>query len=295
MITTGNWPDALEPIAHKNFDMGFEEVPAEKEMFYSVRSSKKLTETYLELGDIGVTGEFTGSVNYDDVSQGYKFTVTTKQFSKGIKIQRLFVETDQLDIVEGLPKMLGRSAHNRLATDIFFPFNNAFNTSITTLDGLQLCSSAHTSANGGSPQTNRGSSAFSAVAVEATRINMKKFLTNRDNRFQVNPDLIIVPEDLYEAAYEVINANGKVDTATNNPNVHQGKYTLIKSVWMDDPNNWFIADSKLMKDCMAWNDLVNLEFNQAKNFDDYVAKYSSYMAYSYVPRDWRFVFGHEVS
>ena len=29
MITTGDWPDALEPIAHKNFDVGMEKVPEE--------------------------------------------------------------------------------------------------------------------------------------------------------------------------------------------------------------------------------------------------------------------------
>lgn len=295
MITTGNWPDALEPIAHKNFDAGFDKVPAEKEMFYTVRSSKKLTETMLELGDIGATGEFTGNVNYDDVSQGYKFTVTAKQFSKGIKIQRAFVDTDQLDVVEGLPKLLGRSAHNRLATDIFYPFNNAFNTSILTLDGLQLCSGAHTSNNGGSNQSNRGTSPASAVAVEATFIKMSNFLTNRDNRMLVQPDTIICSRNTREAFYEIINANGKVDTATNNPNIHKGKYTLIESIWMDDADNWFMVDSKRMKDWMMWNDITKLEFNQAKNFDDYAAKYSSYMHYSYIPRDWRFVFGNEVS
>src|SRR3990167_2946357 len=120
MITTGNWPDALEPIAHKNFDVGMDKVPAEKDMFFKVRRSKKRTETYMELGDIGAMNQFTGSVPYDDISEGYSFTVTARQFAKGIKIQREFVETDQQEIVEGLPQMLGRAAHNRLATDIFF-------------------------------------------------------------------------------------------------------------------------------------------------------------------------------
>ena len=295
MITRGNWPDDLEPIAHKNFDIGMEKVPAEKDMFYKVRSSSKNTETYLEMGDGRPMGEFNGSVDYDDVSQGYKFTVTAKQFAKGIKIERAFVETDQLDIVEGLPQMLGRKAHERLATDIFFPFNNAFNTSITTLDALQLCSSAHTSNNGGSNQSNYGTSGLSALSVEATRIKMKKFLSNTDSKININPDTLIVPEDMFEAAYEIINASGKVDTASNNPNFHKGKYNLIHSVWLSDTNNWFMVDSRLMKMYMTWNDIVNLEFNKAKDFDGYVAKYSAYMFYSYIPRDWRWVFGQEVS
>lgn len=295
MITTGDWQSALEPIAHKNFDVGFEKVPAEKNMFYTVRRSKKLTETFLELGDIGPMNEFTGSLPYDDVQQGYEFTVTAKELAKGIKIQRKFAETDQLDIVEGLPKLLGLSAHRRLATDIFFPFNNAFNTSITTLDGLQLCSSAHTSNQGGTSQSNRGTSAFSAVALEATRINMKKFRTNKDNLFVTNPDMIVCGVDLEEAVYEAINSKGKVNTANNNVNFSMGKYKMVSSTWLEDTNNWFVVDSKLMKLFMTWNDVVDLEFNQAKDFDGYVAKYSAYMFYSYIPRDWRFVYGHEVS
>src|SRR3990167_524577 len=294
MITTGDWPDALEPIAHKNFDVGMEKVPAEKEMFYSVRKSSKRTETYMELGDGGPMNEFTGSIDYDTFSEGFSFTVTARQFAKGIKIERQFVETDQQDVVEGLPQILGRKAHERIALDIFFPFNNAFNTSITTLDGLALCSTVHTSNNGGTNQSNRGSSSFSPLAVEATRINMKNFRTNTDSRFYVNPDTIVVPEDLFESAFEVINATGKVDTAQNNPNFHKGKYNLVHSIWLNDTNNWFITDSRLCKSMMTWNDIVPLEFNQAKDFDGMTAKYAAYMFYSRIPRDWRFVFGHNV-
>lgn len=295
MITTGDWQNALEPIAHKNHDIGFDKVPAEKDMFYTVRKSSKLTETYLELGDIAPMTELKGSVNYADVSQGYQFTVTATEFAQGIKIQRRFVETDQLDVVDTLPKKLGMSAHDRIATDIFFPFNNAYNTSITTLDGLQLCSAAHTSNNGGSNQSNRGTSALSALSVEATRILMKKFLSNTDRRITVNPDTIIVPEDIREIGWEIISSTGKPDTADNNANFSKGKYNLISSVWLNDTNNWFMVDSKLMKLYMTWNDIVNLEFNQAKDFDGFAAKYNDYMFYSYIPRDWRFVFGHQVA
>ncbi len=295
MITTGNWPEALEPIAHKGFDHGRKQPPAEKNMFFTVRNSKKFTETYLELGDIGPMGEFTGSVNYDDVSQGHKFTVSVTQYAKGIKIQRIFVDTDQLDIVEGLPELLGRKVFEREALDTFFWLNNAFNTSITTLDGLQICSSAHTSLNGGVNQVNRGTSPFSALSVEATRIKMKKFRTNKDGKIEMNPDTIVVPEDLFEAAWEVISSGGKVDTANNNANFHKGKYKLIHSVWLSDTNNWFMFDMDKIKKDNTWNDVTKPEFNRDKNFDDYVAKFSSYMANDRAIRNWRGIFGHEVS
>ncbi|RTL20762.1 MAG: hypothetical protein EKK55_17405 [Rhodocyclaceae bacterium] len=295
MITTGNWQEALEPIAKKNFFAGFKEVPAERDMLFDVVKSDKLTETYLELGDIGSMEEFTGSVPYDEVEQGYTMTITAREFAKGIQIQRKFARTDQLDIVKSLPKLLGLAARRRIASDVFYGYNNAFNTSITTIDGLQLCSSAHTSNNGGSTQSNYGTSAFSAVAVEATRILMKRFLTNRDQRFEVMPDMLLVPRELEEAAYELTASSGKVDTANNNRNFHQGKYKVLVADWLTDTTNWFLIDSELLKQFAVWNNLDDVEMKQDENFDGISAKYRAYMFYGFGFRDWRFVFGQEAA
>src|SRR3990167_2001435 len=108
----------------------------EREMLFDVQKSDKLTETYLELGDIGEMDVLTGSITYDDVAQGYNMAATAREMAKGIKIQRKFARTDQLDIVKGLPKLLGLSARRRMAGDVAEPLNNAFNTSYTTLDAL---------------------------------------------------------------------------------------------------------------------------------------------------------------
>ena len=296
MITTGNWADALEPIAKKSFAGGYKEIPAERDMLFDVRKSDKLTETYLEIGDVGLMNEFTGSVDYDDVSQGYKMTITAKEYAKGIKIQRKFARTDQLDIVKGIPKLTGLAGRRRIASDVVFGYNNAFNTSITTVDGLQLCSSAHTSnQDGGANQSNRGTSAFNAVALEAARINMKKFNTNKGNIFDVEPDLILHPTDLDEAVYEVIKSNGKVDTANNNRNFHMGKYKSLGLQRLNDTNNWFLIDSELLKQFAIWNEIDPMEFKQAEDFDGLVAKYLAYTFYGFGFTDWRFLFGSEVS
>lgn len=293
MITTGNWQDALEPIAIKNFEVGFEEIPDELKMIYTVKKSSKLTETYLEIGDFGSMGVFNGNLDYDDTEQGYKMTITATELAKGLKIQRKFVETDQLDIVEGLPKHLGLSANRRMALDVMYPFNNAFNSASATLDTLSLCNAAHTSNNGGSNQSNAGSTAMSAPAVEATRILMKKFLTNKDQRFLVNPDTIICGQDLAQTAYEIVSSAGKVDTALNNANFHKGKYKVIVSDWLESSKNWFMVDSKLMKHFMVWNNVVPLEFGQDRDFDGMVAKYRAYTFYGFGAKDWRFIYGHQ--
>ena len=295
MMTTGQWQSALEPIARKSFALGFKEVPAERDILFNVEKSDKLTETYLEMGDIGNMNEFTGSVDYDDISQGYEMTITAKEYAKGIKIQRKFARTDQLNIVKGLPGMVGLAGRRRIANDVVYGYNNAFNTSITTVDGLQLCSSAHTSNQGGANQSNRGTAAFGAVSLEAARLSMIKFNTNRDNLFDVEPDLIVHPPDLDEAVYEVTKSSGKVDTANNNRNFHMGKYKSLSLKRLTDTNNWFLIDSELLKRFAIWNEVDPMEFKKSEEFDSLVMKYIAYTFYGFGFTDWRFLFGSEVS
>lgn len=291
MIGTGNWADGLEKVARKNFDIGTKELPDNREVLWDVVPSQKYTETMIELGDIAPMGQFTGTVNYTDISQGYKVTKTTVQYALGIKIERIFVDTDQQDIVSGLPKKLGIAARRRQAADSVFHLQNAFNTSITTIDGLQLCSTAHTSNNGGSNQSNQGTSALSATSVEATRRSMRRFLSNTDQTIDVQMDMIVCGLDTEEKAWEIIKSNGKVDTANNNRNFHEGRYKLLVDPRITG-SKWFAVDSRLLKEYCTWYELTKLEFNQDKNFDDYSRKFSAYTAYSYIPRDWRWVYGH---
>jgi phage major head subunit gpT-like protein len=297
MITTGNWQDALEPIAIKGAALGFREKPMERDVLFTVKKSKKLVETYLELGDIGAFESFTGDLAYDDSAQGYKMTITQDELAKGMKIQRKFVETDQIDVVESLPKLIGLAARRKILRDTFSPLNNAFNTSLTTMDTLQLCSAAHTSNQEGiaTTQANRATTAFSEAAVDAGRIAMKGFMSNRDQLIEVNPDMIIAPRGLESAAYELIKSSGKVQTANNNRNFHFGKYKLLVSDILDDSNNYFLVDSELFKASNKWNNVVPFEFGQAKDFDGLNAKYYGYMFYGFGTIEWRGIYGFEVA
>ena len=297
MITTGDFQEALEPIARKNFFLGVREIPAELEMFYDVVQSDKLTETYLEMGDVGETDDFNGNLDYDEMEEGRTLEITAVEKAKGMKIQRKFVRTDQLDIARSLPKMLGLSARRRIATDIFYPFNYAFSTSFTTIDTNPLCYSAHTSGHEeGVNQSNAGSTAFSAVSLSAARTAMKKFLTNRANKFEVDPDLILCGTDLEEAVWEAVNSVGKTDTANNNKNFHASRaWKVISTRWLDDTNDWFVIDSELMKQFLVWNVLDKLDFKQAEDFDGFNAKYASYMFYGFGARQWEWIYGSQVS
>jgi len=164
------------------------------------------------------------------------------------------------------------------------------------LEGAELCASDHVNAGDGASQSNEGTTAFSATAVEATRRSMVGFKGDQSETISVNPDMLILPINLEEQGYEIINSKGKVDVATNNVNFHQGRYKmLVVPNFLTDTNNWFMVDSDLMKKDLWWFDRIPLEFMQDKDSDTLLAKYLGYMRYGFGWIDWRFIFGHLVA
>ena len=145
---------------------------------------------------------------------------------------------------------------------------------------------------GGANQSNISTDAFSPTAVETARQTMIQFKSNRDNIITITPDLLIVPVQLEEKAWEVINSKGKVDTAQNNANFHQGRYKLV--VWnnyLTSSTKWWFADSELMKMFLLWFDREPVQFFKDRDFDSLQAKFAAYAYYSFGWSDWRWVQG----
>ena len=264
--------------------------------FFKMVEAQQGTEYDLETGDVGQVAEFTGEISYDDFAEGYKKSTTETEYSLGLKIQRRLLRNDLYEVVRNSVGLMSDSFNQKKEQIGASIFNNAFNTVHTVGDTLALCSTAHTSKVGGANQGNSGSSALSAAAVEATRILMVKFKTNRDNIRVARPSLLLVPTDLHEKAWEIVNSYGKMDTALNNRNFHFGKWNL--AVWdnfLTDTNNWFMIDDSKMKDWAKWFNRVPLEFGQAEEFDTFVAKWRAYCRYATGVFNWRFIAGSQVS
>jgi len=247
-------------------------------------------------GDLGSVSVFDGEVSYDDVKQSYRKSVEEVEYAGGIKVTKKLRRNDLYGIVRekvGDLAIRFRAAREGLAADVF---NNAFSTT-TVADAQVLCYSAHTSDVGGSNQGNAGSSAFSPANVEATRRLMIAFKTNRDNIQNATfPDMLLLPTALEEKGYELIKSKGKVDTALNNPNFHEGKYKMaVWHNWLTDSNNWFMLNSKLMKKYLRFYEWNPTEFFFAGETDTLVSKHVGYMSVNVSAVDWRFVYGHAVS
>lgn len=287
-----NWPNLLEPGLRKVFADVFNRQESMLPILFSMQESSKAVEHDLEMGDIADFEPFQGSIPYDDTGEGYKTDYTHLEYARGIKIERRLVLNDQYSVINRRPQALGLAAYRRRETDGASILNNSFNAAIVGGDGVSLCNSAHPSKVGGTNQSNVSTDSFSPTAVETARQTMTQFKSNRDNVITVKPDMLIVPLQLEEKAFELINSKGKVDTAQNNANFHQGKYKL--AVWnnyLTSSSKWWMVDSELMKMFLLWFDREPVQFFKDRDFDTLQAKYAGYAYYSFGWSDWRWVMG----
>lgn len=300
MITnSGNFSNLVDlgPLIKKSYLSGLEGgIPQDRETFFSIEKSNRETENMLSIGDMDVVGPFTGQLAYDEVKENYRKQVTNTEYARGLAIQRKLWETDQIRVIRRLSEHFGEKMKLRYLTDAYALLNNAFNTTYTGGDTLGLCSTAHTSNVGGTNQGNSGTSALSAAAVDATRVSMTQFNTNKDNpRFDTIGDTLIVPTALEAYATEIVKSKGKVDSANNNINFHYGTYKVIASRMLTDQNNWFMVNSALMKKNQVWFEVVKHEFNKDTDFNTFAQRWSVYAFYGFGFERWEHIYGHAVS
>jgi phage major head subunit gpT-like protein len=264
--------------------------------FYQMVNSERKQETYFEVEDIGNMPDFTGELNYTEFKEGNSKVLAATEIALGLKIQRKLVDDDLYGVIEALVKQMASVARYRMETDGVGPFVSAFSTTYTVFDGLALCSTAHTFVSTSTTQSNSGTSALSYAALEAALTAMRKFTNSQDRRMMnIMPDTLFVPVDLEPTAWEIINSQLKPGTNNNDSSFFYNKFKVRSSPLLFDTNNWFLIDSKRMKDFLIWQQRIPLEFNKDQDFDTYVKKYSSYMRYINSPLHWPFVYGQNVS
>jgi hypothetical protein len=300
-----NFSDLLTPGLRKIFTEQYNSVPEMRPLIFNVQSSEMSYEKDSSVGAFGNMTPFTGTIEYDDVYQGYNVTYTHAEFAQGFKVERRLFDDDLYNVISRKPKGLALAAVRTNETYAANVFNSAFGGTgtisvagisvLSNSEALSLCNTAHTSTASSDTQSNSGTSALSPSAVEAARIAMAGFRDDRGNLISVQPDLIIVPRALEETAWEIISSKGKVDSAENNANFHFGKYKLAVWDYLTDANNWFLVDSAMAKMFLQWFDRIPLEFFQDKSFDTLIAKYAAYQRMSWGWSDYRWLYGQNVS
>lgn len=297
-----NFGDLLDPRFQKIFTEQFKALPDMLPMLFNFEPSNgRNNMTWSSVGTVPDFEEFTGLVGYNSQNQGFDVTATPVEFTNGIQVERKLFDDDQYNIMNQRPRVLANAASRTRQKHGARPFNNAF--SVDTLfyqnsEGVAMCSDSHITTSGASTANgfdNLGTAALTATAVAANRIQMVGFRGDQAERISVVPDEILIPPDLFEEAFEITASSGKVDTANNNRNVHEGRYRVIEWNYLTDANNWFLIDSTLKQESLHWVDRTAIEFAMAEDMDTLVAKWRAYMRYALAHTDWRWIMGNQVA
>jgi hypothetical protein len=256
---------------------------------------------WTDVGELDDFVELSGQVDYDQQYDGFDTVATYVEFAKGTQYERKLMDDEQYHVFDQKPVAMARAAHRTRQKHGAQAYNLAFSVNpsfYVNSEGVALCSNSHTTNSGASTASgfdNLGTDALSATAVETARQAMVGYRDDRANRISVTPDQITVGPAGTEVAWEIVHSRGKLNSAENNANFHEGNYQILTWNYITDTNDWFMEDSALRKDSLFWSDRIPLEHAMVEDFDTFVAKWRGYMRYAHAHRNWRWIFGSQVS
>lgn len=291
----------LEPKFRKVFYDYLNEVPEQYTKIFNVKTSQKAQEKEYGLGAFRqwkkfgqsmttVTGDMP-TVEYQKINPGLERIYTHEEFASGFMVERKFVDDEQYETLNKLPKDLARAGRYKVEEDACSLFNTAFTAK--GYDGVPLFSNAHplveTKKADGTAITVKGNNlvtgALSDETLKQALLLGRKQVDEAGKLITMQFDTLVVPPALEWLAMELTKTTGKPGTDLNDINVLKGRLNVIVWDFLTSDDAWFIMDSKNHQANFFWR--VKPEFNREKDFDSFVSKYNGYMRYSFGYSDWR--------
>ena len=288
-----NFGSLLEPKLREIFFQEYTQIPGMRERLFNVQTSTKAKETDYGIGAFAEWKEFTGAIDYDSFYELWEVEYEHAEFAKGFKVGRRLIDDNRYNVAFGRAQNLGLSAFRKVETDAASVFVNAFST--TGYDGIALCGSHPYSPTNASTQANNGTLALTRDNLITTRTAMREFKDDRSNGIYVMPDMLLVPIELEDTAFRLVQSAQLPGSADNDANFLRGRFQVVSWELLTDANAWFLIDSRMMKQYLLWFDRIALEFAAEKEFDTMLAKFRGYMRYSYGWSDWRWIYGQNPS
>lgn len=292
-----DWGNVLLPIVTETYELHKKQHPDFKATLFDVQSSKKAVEIHDNVGELGLMDEWESTerrVSYDRVRRGFRAFYQHKKFSKGMAFERELWEDDQFGEIKKQTRKLARSVWYTTQYHAARVFNEAFTSNIIGPDGKGLCAADHPCG----PEsdytfTNADSSLeLSSSNLEKIRTRMMEWTDDRGNLLVLNPDTLLVPPALREAALVISGSEKKPDTDYNNVNIWYGNVKVIEYPFLRDPKAWFVIDSARMKDFLIWYDRRKANLEQDKeDFDTEVSRYKVVSRFSYGWDNASFIYG----
>jgi hypothetical protein len=294
IINTGGFAGLLAPGLWRVLFNAIDSAPNQWLGVFNVDTSNRAYEEDSKVAGLGsMLPKPEGmAIAFDVPIMGPTVRYTHASYGLGLRITREMWDDDLYNIMNKMAAELGRAAAYKIEVDAWSVLNNAFNPTFTGLDGLPLCSTAHTRMDGGATAANRPTTDvdFSYTAYQAALDHFKEMVDDRGRPVVVNPSLIIVDTSFEWAVKEILQSEYKPYTANNeiNPLRNDGQMDYLLNRYLVDRDSWFVLSN--IHDLNFWW-RVRPETAEADDFLTGDALYKIYARYSKGFSEWRGVYG----
>ena len=300
VITSSSFAKLLWPGLNAIYGKEYNDYAVEWDKLFEKNTSDKAYEEDLGLSSFGLAVvKLEGSpISYDTERQGFTSRYNHVVYALGFIITREIYEDDLYGKVGAQKaKALARSLRQTKEIVAANIYNRAFTAGYTGGDGIVLCSTAHLNVAGGTYSNKIATDAdLSEAALEQAVIDIAGYRDDRGLLIAAKPEKLILPYQLQFEAKRILNADGRVGTDLNDPNVLKQSSIfnqVIVNHYLNSTGNddWFILTN--VKDGLKYFERRGDQFEMDNDFDTENAKFKATARYSFGWSDPRAIYGSQ--
>ena len=287
----------LEPGLNALFGMEYARYENQHSEVFTTESSDRAFEEEVMLSGFGAAptkSEGTG-VAFDDANEAYTARYNHETIALAFSITEEAVEDNLYDRLSSrYTKALARSMAHTKQVKAAAVLNNAFDSSVTGGDGLELCSTAHVLTTGNTFANEPSTAAdLNETSLEDALIKIAGFVDERGLIVALRGQKLIIPRQLQFVAERIMATSLRVGTADNDTNAIKSMGMLPQGYAVND----FLTDTDaffVLTDAprgFLHFDRVSLSTGMEADFDTGNMRYKARERFSFGYSDPRCVFG----
>ena len=300
VITSSSFAKLLWPGLNAIYGKEYNDYAVEWDKLFEKNTSDKAYEEDLGISSFGlaVVKPEGSPISYDTERQGFTSRYNHVVYALGFIITREIYEDDLYGKVGAQKaKALARSLRQTKEIVAANIYNRAFTAGYTGGDGIVLCSTAHLNVAGGTYSNKIATDAdLSEAALEQAVIDIAGYRDDRGLLIAAKPEKLVIPYQLQFEAKRILNADGRVGTDLNDPNVLKQSSIfnqVIVNHYLNSTGNddWFILTN--VKDGLKYFERRGDQFEMDNDFDTENAKFKATARYSFGWSDPRAIYGSQ--
>ena len=286
----------LLPGLNAVFGMEYGEVADEYSVLFEVENSDRAFEEEVMLGgfaNAAVKPEGQG-VTYEDAQETFTARYTHETVALAFSLTEEAVEDNLYDRISSrYTKALARSMSNTKQVKAANVLNNAFDSSFTGGDGVELCSDAHPSTGGNIRNELSTASDLNETSLEQALIDISLLTDDRGLKIALNGRKLIIPVQLQFVAERLMKSNLRTATADNDINAIGSMGMLpegyVVNNFLTDTDAFFIMTDA--PNGMKMFQRAPITTKMEGDFETGNVKYKARERYSFGFSDFRGIFG----